>query len=66
MIFNDLPNDLKEKVIEIKCNSCTINCELEDALDKADNYEEFKEIFKNKMYDLISEIRDAIRTIFGE
>lgn len=66
MLFEELSKDLKEAVVEIKHYSNAINCDLDDALEKADNHEEFRELFRSKMIDLIAEARDAVNRICGD
>ena len=66
MFYDDLPRELKEIFADIKHNSTTIKCELDDALEEADNTEDFKEIFRDKLLKIINEARDAVNLIYGE
>ena len=66
MDIEELPNYLRNAIAEMKFNSTIINKELYNALDTANNHEEFIDIFRNKMFTLINEAKDAINIINGE
>ena len=66
MLFEELPKELKEAVADLKYYSKTITCDLHDALEDAGNHEEFKELFRDRMLNIISEARDAVNRICGE
>lgn len=67
MLFDELPKELKETVANIGMHQTSaIAKHLNDALEKAETFEDFKTLFHNKMIDLISEARDAEREICGD
>lgn len=65
MKIEELPEELREVVDSLKHGSATIECDVKDALDNADNLEDFKERVTTAMNNLISEA-GYIKTTLGE
>jgi len=59
MDFEDLPEDLKDKYLMLKHGSATIQADVEDALEEAENIEDFREKVRDKMKALIYECKDV-------
>jgi len=63
MEIEDLPEDLREMVAALKHGSNTIECDVNDALENAENPDEFKANVSNAMHDLVGEIKDIMETL---
>ncbi len=63
MRFEELPSDLRETVESLKHGSFTIECDVKDALDNAENLQDFKVRASGALNNLINEARDAIRSL---
>jgi hypothetical protein len=61
-----LPEDMKDGYYALKHGAYTIECEVTDALDQANDLSAFKEAVKVKMQDLISEAQGIIATFCDE
>lgn len=63
MKIEDLPEELREMVEALKHGSNTIECDVNDALESAENLDDFKARVSNAMNDLIGEaqvIKDVL------
>ncbi len=52
----ELPNDLRENIESLKHGSFTIECDVKDALENAENLQDFKERASGALSDLMEEI----------
>ena len=58
MKIEDLPEELREMVEALKHGSATIECDVKDALENAENLDDFKVRASNAMNDLIGEVQE--------
>lgn len=65
MKIEDLPEELKEEVEALKHGSATIECDVNDALESAENLDDFKARVSNSMDDLIGEAQQ-VKTELGD
>lgn len=63
MEIEDLPEDLREMVEGLRHGSNTIECDVKDALENAENLDDFKENVSNAMHDLVGEIKGIMETL---
>lgn len=66
MDFEDLTEDLKDKYRMLKHGSATIQADVEDALEDAENIEDFREKVRDKMKALIYECKDVSSQFYDE
>ena len=66
MEIEELPEDLREMVEALKHGSNTIECDVNDALENAENMDDFKANVSNAMTDLIGEAQVIIDTLGKE
>ncbi len=60
MEIEELPEEMQEEIVALKHGSYTIECDVNDALEQAENISEFKETVRTRMKDLIGEALDSI------
>lgn len=60
MDYNNLPEELKDFIHGLKYGSHTIECDVRDALARAENLDEFKMLVLSHMNELISEAKVVI------
>ncbi len=61
MRFEELPADLRENIESLKHGSFTIECDVKDALEYAENLEDFKVRASGALNNLMEEIKDVMR-----
>ncbi len=66
MDIEGLPEDMKDGYYALKHGAYTIECEVTDALDQANDLSAFKEAVRNKMQDLISEAQGIFAAFCDE
>lgn len=66
MKIEDLPEELREMVEALKHGSATIECDVNDALENAENPDDFKARASNAMNDLIGEVQEIKDTLGKE
>ena len=62
MEINDIPTDLQSEVYSLKHGSLTIQCDVDDAIDQAENWKDAQETIEARMDALIGEAKAIINT----
>ncbi len=65
MELEELPEEMQEEIIALKHGSNTIECDVTDALEQAENISDFKETVRTRMKDLIGEAHGIITDFCG-
>ena len=66
MELEELPEEMQEEIVALKHGSNTIECDVTDALEQAENISEFKETVRTRMKDLIGEAQGIITDFCGD
>ncbi len=59
-------DEIKEKIDALKHGSNTIECDVKDALEQAENISDFEEIVRGRMKELIDEAQGVITDFCGD
>ena len=63
MQFDNVPNELQETILSLKHGALTIQCDVDDAIEQSDNWEDAKSTIEARMTDLIGEALHVINDI---
>jgi hypothetical protein len=64
--LEDLPEEMQEEIVALKHGAYTIECDVNDALEQAENISDFKETVRIRMKDLIGEAQGIITDFCGD
>jgi len=65
--LKDLPEDLREKFLEVrKSVSASVQCDMDDALGRARDLDEFRALLEEYLSNLMGEIEYAIQEVVGK
>lgn len=65
MELEELPEERQEEIVALKHGSNTIECDVNDALEQAEDISDFKETVRIRMKDLIGEAQEIITDFCG-